>query len=158
MEKKQWLLIVAVIALAGIYIFFFTDWFRHKNIQIHYANRPQRVRSREGIITVPNLTFGFDKVFRLTEVKVVPLAAFQTNQDVAPLWHLISVSNSVPVERFFYGQGIRGMKPAIAGARAELLESNVVYRLLVAAGSLKGWHDFQLGNSPVESTNQTPAQ
>jgi hypothetical protein len=158
MEKKQWILVAVLLALAGVYVFYFTDWFQHKSIQIHYTSRPLRLRFPPGA-TLSTITFGFDKTFRLTEVKVVPLAEFQTNQNAMPLWHLVSDSKSAPVERFIYGQNIRGMKPAVAGAHAEPLESNVTYRLFVAAGSLKGQHDFQLGHSPVnQPTNQTPGQ
>jgi len=66
---------------------------------------------------------------------------------VSPVWHLISDSNSVPVKVFSYGQGIRGMKPAVAGSRAQPLETNVAYRLLVTAGKAKGQHDFEIGGS-----------
>lgn len=154
MEKKQWILVAIVLALAGVYVIYFTDWFRHKNIQIHYTSRPLRLRFPPGA-TLSTVTFGFDKAFRLTEIKVVPLAAFQTNQNALPIWHLVSNSKSEPVERFIYGQNIRGMKSAVAGTRAEPLQSNVIYRLFVAAGSLKGREDFQLGGKPSGVTNQT---
>jgi hypothetical protein len=160
MERKQWMLVVIALVLAGIYIVYFTDWFRHKSIQIHYTSRPMASRIPRGA-TSPMVMFGFDKTFRLTEVKVVPLAEWQTNRDTPPVWHLISDSKSAPVERFIYGQNIRGMKPAIPGADAELLESNLTYRLFVQAGSLKGQRDFQIGVHPSDEQqppDQTPMQ
>jgi hypothetical protein len=160
MERKQWTLIVIAFLLAGIYLVYFTDWFRHKNIQIHYTSRAMPSRVPRGVKS-PMVMFGFDQNFRLTEVKVVSLAAWQTNQNALPVWHLISDSNSVPVERFIYGQNIRGMKPAIPGAHAEPLESNLTYRLFVQAGPLKGRRDFQIGAHPSDeqqSSNQTPMQ
>jgi hypothetical protein len=160
MERKQWLLVVIALALAGIYVVYFTDWFRHKNIQIHYTSRPMPSRIPGGA-TGPMIMFGFDNTFRLTEVKVIPLAEWQTNRDTPPVWHLISDSKSAPVERFIYGQNIRGMKSAIPGADAEPLESNLTYRLFVQAGSLKGQRDFQIGVHPSNeepSPGQTPMQ
>ncbi|MGD1089565.1 MAG: hypothetical protein ABR955_12715 [Verrucomicrobiota bacterium] len=160
MERKQWILVVIAFLLAGIYVVYFTDWFRHKSIQIHYTSRPMPSRIPRGAAS-PMVMFGFDKNFRLTEVKVVLLAEWQTNRDTPPVWHLISDSKSAPVERFIYGQNIRGMKPAIPGAQAELLESNLTYRIFVQAGSLKGQRDFQIGVHPSgeqQPPGQTPMQ
>jgi len=160
MERKQWLLIVALLVLAGIYVAYFTDWFRHQSIQIHYTSRalPSRVQHGQ---TSPTVMFGFDKRFRFTEIKVVPLAAWQTNHDTPPVWHLISDSNSAPVERFIYGRNIRGMKPVIPGAHAGPLDASLTYRIFVQAGSLKGQRDFEIGNHPSDQPappSQTPAQ
>jgi hypothetical protein len=160
MERKQWMIVVIAFLIAGIYVVYFTDWFRHKSIQIHYTTRPMPSRIPRGV-TSPMVMFGFDKTFRLTEVKVVLLAEWQTNRDTPPVWHLISDSKSAPVERFIYGQNIRGMKPAIHGAHAEPLESNLTYRLFVQAGSLKGQRDFQIGVHPSDEPpppSQTPIQ
>jgi hypothetical protein len=90
------------------------------------------------------LIFGVNRQLRFTELKVVPLAGFETNKSVLPVWHLVSDSNSAPVKSFFYGQFIGGMRPAIKGVRPEPLETNVTYRLLVTAGKIKGEHDFEL--------------
>ena len=108
--------------LAGVYVFYFTDWFKPKIIQISHTSRVIRRRhirfnEKDAAATLP-VIFGFDHRYKLTEIEVVPLAAWQTNKDAPPIWHLISDSNSVPVENFIYGQNIRGMKPEVAGARA----------------------------------------
>jgi hypothetical protein len=142
MTKKNLLLILFAIALAVVYAVWFTDWFRPATVQIFHTSRDlHRDARRDGL---PSLIFGVNHPLRFTELKVVPLAGFEANKDVLPLWHLVSDSNSVPVKAFSYGQFIRGMRPAIKGVRAEPLETNVTYRLIVTAGKIKGEHDFEL--------------
>jgi hypothetical protein len=149
MNKKNFILIAVVLALAGVYVVCFTDWFKPKTIQISHTARPGRFRNRPGAATnAPPLTFGLGGDYKLTEIKVVPLAALQTNPLAQPVWHLVSDSNSVPTSYFTYGQGIRGMKPEVPGVRPQPLQPNVTYRLLLQAGSLKGQHDFQTAASP----------
>jgi hypothetical protein len=143
MTKKNWLLIAVAVALAATYVVFFTDWFRPATVQIFHTNRAGRARYQPPG-SMPGLIFGLNQQLRLTDIKLVSLAAFQTNKNVLPLWHLVSDSNSVPVKSFFYGQPIRGLKPAIAGTRPQPLETNVTYRLFVEAGKIKGQHDFEL--------------
>ena len=101
------------------------------------------------------VAFGLDRDYGLTEIKVVPLVEWQTDHSVLPLWHLVSDSKSEPIKFFLYGQNIDGMKPAMPGAQPKPLETNVVYRLFVSAGSIKSQHDFQIGGKPaIISTNQ----
>ena len=148
MAKKQWVLLVILPVLACVYVYYFTDWFKPKIIQISYTERssPSRVPSQSSL---PTILFGFGgQRYQLSEVKVVPLATWQTNQSTAAVWHLISSSRSAPVELFRYGQNLRGMKSAVPGARPEPLESNVIYRIFVRAGSLQGQCDFRLGGRP----------
>ena len=154
MEKRQWFLFAVAIALVATYICFFTDWFKPKMIRISCTSRPIRSRFSQDTITVA-VAFGLDRDYRLTEVKIVPLAEWQTNQLVLPLWHLVSYSKSAPTRFFSYGQKINGMSPAVPGAQPKPLEINVVYRVFVSAGSVKGRHDFEIGGKPtVTSTNQ----
>jgi hypothetical protein len=148
MTKRKWALIVTALLLVCIYIYNFSGWFNPKIIQISYTERSfsSRVLSRSSL---PAILFGFGgQQYQLSEIKVVPLAAWQTNRAVAPVWDLISSSRSAPVEFFRYGENVPGMKPAVPGARPEPLETNVIYRLLVRAGSYKGQCDFQLGRRP----------
>jgi hypothetical protein len=142
MTKKNLVLILVAIALATVYAVWFTDWFRPATVQIFHTSRNLHPDARRGAL--PSLIFGVNYPLRFTELKVVPLAGFETNKDVVPVWHLVSDSNSVPVKAFSYGQFIGGMRPAINGVRAEPLETNVAYRLLVTAGKIKGEHDFEL--------------
>ena len=142
--KKNWLLVSVGIALAAVYAIYFTDWFQPKTIQIFhtYRNLHPRMPVRDG--TMPALHFGLGRPFKLTDIRVVLLAEYQTNQNTLPLWHLVSDSNSVPIESFFYGQRIRGLKPEVPGSRSQPLTNDVVYRLIVTAGNIKGEHDFEL--------------
>ncbi len=143
MTKNNSLLVAVAVALAAIYVVFFTNWFRPETVQIFHTNRSPRFRSQSAE-AMPGLIFGLNRQLKLTDVKVVTLAAFQTNKNILPVWHLVSDSNSVPVKSFFYGQRIRGLKPAVAGTRPQPLETNVAYRLFVKAGKVKGEHDFEL--------------
>jgi hypothetical protein len=143
MTKKNLLLILFAIALAAVYAVCFTDWFRPGTVQIFHTNRNLHLRLQRGG-ALPSLIFGVNRQLRLTELKVVPLAGFQTNKNVLPVWHLVSDSNSVPVKSFFYGQFIGGMRPALKGVRPEPLETNVTYHLIITAGKIKGEHDFEL--------------
>jgi hypothetical protein len=145
MSKKNILLVVAAVVLAAVYVVYFTDWFKPKTVQIFHTSRNPRPRAvRGGSGALPSLIFGINQQLKLTEIRVIPSSAYQTNQTALPVWHLVSDSNSVPVKQFFYGQFINGMKPAVKGARPQQLETNVTYHLIVLAGSVKGEHDFEL--------------
>lgn len=144
MTKKNLLLILFVLALGTVYAAFFTDWFKPATVKIFHTSRNIRLNFHHHGGTMPSLIFGISRKLQFTELKIVPLEEFETNKDAVPLWHLVSDSNSVPVKTFFYGQFIGGMRPAIKGVRAEPLETNVTYRLLITAGKIKGEHDFEL--------------
>ena len=143
MTKKNLFLMLLTLGLATVYVVWFSDWFRPKEVQIYHINRNLRPNSGQGN-ALPNLIFGVRPQTRLTELKVVPLAGLETNKNAMAVWHLVSDSNSVPVKIFFYGQNIRGMRPAIKGVNADALETNVTYRMFISAGHLKGQHDFEL--------------
>jgi hypothetical protein len=137
------MLVAVALVLAGVYAVYFTSWFRSQTIQISHTSRPGRVAG-----TAP-LNFSLRVPYKLTEIKVVSLAEWQTNHGVPPVWHMVSDSNSAPVTFFTYGQRIRGMKPAFAGEQAQPLEANVAYRLFVTAAKIKGQHDFEIGGTPA---------
>ena len=139
-------MLVVLLGLAGVYVFYFTDWFKPKLIHISHTSRAFRSRFANPAVrpAATPITFGVEPECRPTEIKVVPLAAWQTNANTLPVWHLVASTNAAPVKMFFYGQRVRGLKPAIAGTRAEPLETNVVYRLFLTAGSAKGQHDFEI--------------
>ena len=131
----------------AVYVVCFTNWFRPKTIQISKTSRPVRF-ARSGQATT-RLIFGLGDYYSLTEIKVVPLAALQTNKLAQPVWHLVSDEGSDDVNLFSYGENINGMDPAVEGARPEPLQPGVTYRLFVAAGKIRGQLDFQLGAPPV---------
>lgn len=146
MTKKNCVLIIVVLVLAGVYVIKFTSWFKRNTIEITHASRAMRSTARPvpgGDHTIIPVHFSLEQEYRLKELKVVPLAAFQTNHSTLPVWHLISESNSVPIDHFSYGNFIGGMKPAVSGTRPQPLQPGVTYRLFVTAGSTKGQHDFQ---------------
>ena len=148
MEKRQWFLCTVAIVLAGLYICFFTDLFKPTTIRISHTARPMLSRSSRGVTAIP-MTFALDHYCRLTDVKVVPLAEWQTDHSALPLWHLVSNSKSAPTKFFFYGQNISRMKLFLPGMQPKPLETNVVYRLFISAGSVKGQHDFEIGGKPT---------
>jgi len=132
MNKKNSILIALLLVMAGFYVVHFTDWFKPRIIQISSISRQGPVR------------FKFENAnYKITELKVVPLAAFQTNKFILPVWSLVSDSNSVPTSGFEYGAYIPGMKPGVSGIRAKPLEPGTDYRLLVTTTEGKGQHDFQ---------------
>jgi len=139
-------MIIVLVALAGVYGFCFTGWFKPQIIHISHTSRASRMRlagNAAGEPAIFPVTFSFDREYIPTEIKVVPLAAWQTNQNVLPVWHLVADTDAAPIKIFIYGQQIRGMKSEMPGAHAEPLEPGVTYRLFVTAGAAKGQHDFQ---------------
>lgn len=144
MTKKNVLLILALVLLAGFSLYLNRDRFRSQTIQIGErwleprGNQARRVQKSSGKL----LVFLFDQPLQLTSVKVIPLAAVQTNRFPHPIWELTTESNSVPVKDIIYGAPIRGMRPKVPGSVAEDLEPKSEYRLFVEAGSLKATYDF----------------
>ena len=147
MTKQKQIFIVTALLLACVYVYYFTGWFKPKIIPVSYTERYQMARGQSG--RLPMILFGFGgERYRLSEIKVVPLAAWQTNQAIMPVWHLVAHSRSAPVEFFSYGGNLPGMEPAVPGTHAGPLETNVTYRLFLRAGLYKGQCDFQLGGRP----------
>jgi hypothetical protein len=146
MNKKNFMLVGFALVLAAVYVIYFTDWFRPQTIQIFNTSRP----ARTGAAANP-LIFGLGDYYSLTEIKVVPLAALQTDKLAQPVWHLVSDEGSDDVKQFFYGQRIRGMDPAVEGTRPDPLQPGVIYRLFVTAGKARGQHDFHIGAAPANT-------
>lgn len=133
-------MIAVLIVLAGLYVYYFTDWLNPPVIQLAAISRPVP-SPRPNVLTYP-VSFSMDGRYALTSVKVVPLVPLETNQPPPVFWHLVSASNSVPTRGFVYGQPIRGMKSATPNTRALPLLPGVPYRLYVEAGRAKGQIDF----------------
>src|SRR6185436_20402355 len=128
MSRKNVILILVPIILGAIYVYYFTEVFDPPTIKIVSQIRP----SRKGMVSP--VTFAFNSRISLNSVKVVVADDFKTNKYAHPLWHLVADTNSVPIKGFMYGEKIRGMKPAVPKLRAESLQTNVVYLLLVESG------------------------
>lgn len=156
MNRKEFFLVGLVVVLIGVYVIWFTDWFRAKVLHIEHSQRSLREAwsgnrrlDPSGRQTLGNVTFSLHPKCRLTEIKVVPLAEYRTNKYARALWELVSPSGSPPMEGFAYGLPVAGMQPAQPGLEPEPLTPGVEYRLVVKAGKLTGEHDFNLGGSPA---------
>jgi hypothetical protein len=149
-KKNVIVLTVTLVSVIGFYLYLFRDSFHKPVIQISHTIRPNPYFVRHppqgaNAEELPHLiNFGLSGEFKLTSVKVVPLAELATNRFAHPLWELVSDSNSAPVRAFAYGYKIKGMHSAVKGATADPLVPNVTYRVLVEAHSLKGEHDFKI--------------
>jgi len=141
MTRKTVVLLCLAAALAASYVWFFTDWFAAPRIQIYASPRAMRMMQRSA--EVYQVSFALDGKYQLTSVKVVEAAAYATNKQVAPIWHLVAASNAIPCKGFLYGRPIPGLKPASPNARPKPLRSEVAYRLFVEAGRAKGEIDFR---------------
>ena len=147
------MLIALAAVLGGFSLYLNKDWFAGEDIQIHHRSRPaaagffRRNRPQAKQATDP-IAFGFDRKLKLTSLKVIPVSEIETNKYPHPIWQLVSDSNSVPVSEWAYGMPIRGMRPAVKGARPDPLLPGVKYRLILEAGKVKAEHDF----TPVPRT------
>ncbi|HEX5397964.1 MAG TPA: hypothetical protein VFY06_02840 [Verrucomicrobiae bacterium] len=145
MNKKTYSLIVLAAVLAGVYVVFFTNWFKPKTMLIACSPRVLRTAQNAATGTAPvRLYFSLGgNYYSLTDVKVVPLAKWETDKLTQPVWHLVSEEGSDDVNMFFYGQRIQGMDAADDGARPEPLKPDETYRIFITAGKVKGQMDFK---------------
>ena len=99
------MLIGFALALAIAYVVFFANWFKPATIKIYHVTRPSgyAMQTRRDV-PAPPITFGLEGDYKLKEIKVVPLAEWQTNHDALPVWHLVADSDPAPVKTFVYGQ------------------------------------------------------
>jgi hypothetical protein len=145
MTTKNWTLLALTVLLGSISLYLNRDWFAGDNIQIMHRSRPARGafrRPRSDNPLIDPISFWFDRKVKLTSLKIVPVAAIETNKYPQPIWYLISDSNSVPVKEFTYGMHIQGMHPFFKGVNPDPLEPGVKYRMLVQVGKQKAEHDF----------------
>ena len=135
MNLRTTALVSFALALAILYIAYFTDWFKAKNI--HIFSRPSPATgARE---------FYLDKPYPLTSVEVVFADDAKTNKFPHALWHLVAKNGSTPVDEFSYGGTIPGMAPEVATAKPEPLLPETQYAVLIESGkNLKGHLTFTL--------------
>ncbi len=152
-SRKELCLVAFVIILLGVYVVYFTDWFKTVPIHIEHSVRPY-VSSRrmpgaaaDGEQLAYSITFALGQDYQLTSVKVVSAAAFAADPNARALWHLVGDSKSAPTSGFAYGQPIAGMKSFVAGSVAQPLAAGTPYHVIVQAGRLKGEHDFTISSA-----------
>ncbi|MBC8003025.1 MAG: hypothetical protein H7X97_10605 [Opitutaceae bacterium] len=138
MNKRSLFLIAVTVILGATYAYFFTDWFKKKQIQISFRTFPGRAVKSD----VEPIIFLLDKQYKLTSIKVLSVDEALTNKLAHPLWHLISDTNSVPVTDFHYGERVKGMKPSVPKIVAEKLVPDARYRIIVDAGKIHGEREF----------------
>jgi hypothetical protein len=146
MTPKANFLLACAAVLGIIYVVFLTDLFRKETIQIIPQVRPGRAsaipRSPDSAPVYP-VSFRLNKRHRFKSIKVVKAAEYATNKYTAPLWHMVSDSNSAPQNTIVYGiPKIPGMRPAVARSKPQPLEAGVEYTLLIETPKLKARTNF----------------
>src|SRR5205809_6856943 len=109
MFSKQNVLILLAVVLAGIYVYYFTDWINRPRIQIIAQIRP--IPPRGPAALVYPVSFLLDGQYRLPSVKVVPLSGYEANKFLTPLWHLTAYTTTPPSQGFPSGQRLPRMHP-----------------------------------------------
>lgn len=143
MTKKPVLVVTLIVVISGICLYVNRDWFSRAPIQISHRFHAFGGRFNPSGGVAP-LMFEFNRRLKLTSIKVVSAGDAATNKFPAPLWEMVSDSNSVPTRGFLYGMAVPGMRPARKGAIAQALDPEQKYRLLIQVGSQSAAHDFDL--------------
>ena len=147
-RTKTFLILLAVLGLAGLSLYVNRDWFADRPIQISYRVSPwlkdlRRGRSRPAQDLGVPVVFSLNTYYRFLNVKVLIAAEIATNKYAHPLWEMVTQSNSVPTASFSYGERIRGMLPKVKGATPDPLQPGVTYRLvLTTTDNKEAQHDF----------------
>jgi len=144
-KTKIILVLLSIVALGGFSVYLNRDWFAPETIQISHRVSPwlKPNRTKRANDLGDPVTFTLSGYYRLTSLKVVLASEIETNKYAHPTWELATESNSVPTSSFVYGGGIRGMHPAVKGARPDPLVPGIQYRLLVTTDKDKqAQHDF----------------
>jgi hypothetical protein len=117
---------------------------KEEPLQINAKLRPVRrgTPTERGVAPMYDVTFGFNKKYKLTSVKVVSAQDLSTNKYPRALWHVIEDGKSVPVKAISYGKPAPGMKPAIPDLMPDPLEPGQEYVVFVEAGSIKAHTNF----------------
>jgi hypothetical protein len=154
MNLKTITLSTVTIVLVAVYAFYFTDWFRPKNIQIITQIRPM-LRPGATAGTYP-VAFGLNAKYELTSIQVFPAKALSTNELTPPLWALEGSPKSTPVKAFSYAGDVPGMKSVLAGVPAVPLQVGEEYLLIIEAEGKTGQTNFVAGGQSAPAT-QAPA-
>lgn len=139
MQRKEIRLIGVLLVLGVFYCIFFTDLFASRKMYITASVRP--IGGLPAGTPLP-VMFKLNRAFRLTSLKVVPLSGTNYDEKLPPVWYLIAKTNSYPLKFIPYGIPLRGMHPAIPGARPDPLDPTKHYRLLLTGEGYSGFTDF----------------
>jgi hypothetical protein len=147
MTKNTIVLVTVAVILGALYVVFFSGWFEKETIQIIPTIRPIRPRSVsmprvKGEAQTYDVSFAFNGKYELTKVRVLSADDAKTNKYPTPLWDLISDSHSVPTKFLVYGEPPRGMKTAVPRSRAQPLQPELDYLLILEAGKIKAQTNF----------------
>jgi hypothetical protein len=143
MRKKEVIWIGVLLVLGGVYIHFFTHWFRKREIDVVVSARLNRQANPPFSMTL----FTLNDKYKLTKLKVIPLDGEKFNPLAIPVWDLDSESNSVPTKTIRYGQRIHGMKSVVKDTLAVPLTPGAFYRLMLTAGDATACKDFKMQNA-----------
>ena len=131
MQKREILWIAVLLAVGAAYYHFFGGRYGPKPLSVHASLRP----ARHGEADVFPVYFTLNDDVKLTSIKVVTLDDDgQVDKAIVPSWNLVSDSTSVPTRAFFYGQDIKGMKPALTNTHPDPLTAGVIYQITLSAG------------------------
>jgi len=150
-KSKLILILIIIVGGSGVSLYLNRDSFAPRTIQISHRVSPW-LKGRSGAkrgtdLGVP-VAFTLGGYYRLTSVKVVLASEIETNKYAHPIWSLVSESNYPPTSSFIYGSGIRGLHPAVKGARPDPLVPGITYRLLVTTTHKDAQHDFDVTPNP----------
>ena len=131
------------VILLTLYLALFSGC-KEEPMQITSKLRPVRrgTTVERGMTALYDVTFGLNKKYKLTSVKVVSAEDLRTNKYPRALWHVVEDGKSVPVNAISYGKPARGMKPVAADLLPEPLEANQEYVVFVEAGGIKAQTNF----------------
>lgn len=157
MARKNVILTTAfIVVVAALYLYEYRDALVSHPIQISHTLRLRMAIARRrpsnppaSLPLIPTFTLGKD--YRITSIKLIRVDELKEKGFAHPLWELTTDSKSYPTRVFLYGRGIPGMHPKVAEAEPEPLETNVAYRIEVAAGRLEGHHDFTISAQDVST-------
>ena len=139
MNRKSWILLLALVGLGALYVCYFTDWFAKPRIQISVTSRPGFGTPEPGSALA--VVFGFDQDYSVDRVRVVSLSSLQTNKAPVEVWSVggkVKLAHSTPLRGFAYGGNIEGL----SGGPAQPLVPGLPYRLEMLAGKMEGSVEF----------------
>jgi hypothetical protein len=131
------------VILLTLYLTLFSGC-KEEPMQITSKLRPVRrgTTVERGVTPLYDVTFGFNKAYKLTSVKVVSAEDLRTNKFPHALWHVVEDGRPASVKAISYGRPARGMKPAVPDLLPEPLEPDQEYVVFIEAGGIRAQTNF----------------